>query len=50
MVRTGEVDLPRLEAMLEHDIWDYEQTVEQFESGYTGYFDRNSGGAAGGMP
>ena len=47
MVRKGEVDLPKLEAMMENDIWDYEQGIGQFESGYTGYFDRNSGAGGG---
>ena len=50
MVRKGEVDLPRLEVMMENDIWEYEQGIEQFESGRTGYFDRNSGGIGGGNP
>ena len=50
MVRKGEVDLPRLEVMMENDIWDYEQGIEQFESSGTGYFDRNSGGIGGGNP
>ncbi|HME42687.1 MAG TPA: hypothetical protein VKF36_06350 [Syntrophorhabdales bacterium] len=48
MVRKGEVDLPKLEVMMENDIWDYEQGIGQFESGYTGYFDRNSGAGGGG--
>jgi tetratricopeptide (TPR) repeat protein len=49
MVRKGEVDLPRLEVMVEDDVWEYEQGVEQFESGRTGYYDRNSGAIAGGV-
>ena len=48
MITKGEVDLPRLEVMIEDDTWDYEQAIEQFESGYTGYLDRNSGAGGGG--
>ncbi|HVN25841.1 MAG TPA: hypothetical protein VMT71_17875 [Syntrophorhabdales bacterium] len=48
MVRKGEVDLPRLEVMMEDDIWEYEQALEQFESGRTGYFDKTSGPSTGG--
>ena len=33
MVRKGDVNLPRLEVMLEDDVWEYEQAAEQFESG-----------------
>jgi len=48
MVRKGEVDLPRLEVLLEDDIWQYEQATEQFEGTYTGFYDRNSGAPSGG--
>jgi len=48
MVKKGEVDLPRLEVMLEDDVWEYEQAVEQFESARTGYFDKTSGPSTGG--
>lgn len=48
MVRKGEVDLPRLEVMMENDIWEYEQAIEQFESSGTGYFNKNSGAQGGG--
>jgi hypothetical protein len=48
MVKKGEVNLPRLEVMLEDDVWEYEQAVEQFESGRTGYFDKTSGPSTGG--
>jgi len=48
MVRKGRVDLPRLEVMMEDDIWEYEQALEQFENGRTGYFDKTSGPASGG--
>jgi len=48
MVRKGEVDLPRLEVMMEDDIWEYEQALEEFESSRTGYFDKTSGPATGG--
>ena len=49
MVRKGDVDLPRLEIILEDDVWEYEQATEQFEGGRTGYFDKgsNSGGGGG---
>jgi hypothetical protein len=49
MVKKGDVDLSRLEIMLEDDVWEYEQAVEQFENGRTGYFDKgsNSGGGGG---
>ena len=51
MAKKGEVDLPRLEVMLEDDVWEYEQAVEQFESGRTGYFDKaSSSGGGGGTP
>lgn len=48
MVKKGDVDLPRLEIMLEDDVWEYEQAAEQFESGRTGYFDKGSNGGGGG--
>jgi hypothetical protein len=48
MVKKGDVDLPRLEVMLEDDVWEYEQAAEQFESGRTGYFDKGSNGGGGG--
>jgi hypothetical protein len=52
MVRKGDADLPRLEVMLEDDVWEYEQAAEQFESGRTGYFDKgsNAGGGGGTLP
>ena len=48
MAKKGDVDLPKLEIMLEDDIWEYEQAVEQFELGRTGYFDKASNGGGGG--
>lgn len=48
MITKGDVNLPRLEVMLEDDIWEYEQAVEQFESGRTGYFDKTSTSGGGG--
>jgi hypothetical protein len=48
MVKKGDVDLPRLELMLEDDIWEHEQAAEQFENGRTGYFDKGSNGGGGG--
>ena len=48
MVRNGEVDPPKLAVMMEDDIWKYEQAIDQYESGYTGFFDRSSGAGGGG--
>jgi hypothetical protein len=48
MVKKGDVDLPKLEVMVEDDIWEYEQAAEQFETSRTGYFDKGSTGASGG--
>jgi hypothetical protein len=47
--KKGSVDLAKLEVMMEDDIWEYEQSAEQFETGRTGYFDKgsNSGGGGG---
>jgi|SRR5208337_3830535 len=51
MVKKGDVNLPRLEVMLEDDVWEYEQAAEQFENGRTGYFDKAStAGGGGGTP
>ncbi len=48
MVKKGDIDPPRLEIMLEDDVWEYEQAAEQFESTRTGYWDRNGGAPTGG--
>ena len=50
MAHKGEVDLPKLEVMLEDDIWEYEESIEQFESSRTGYYDRNPGASGGNVP
>lgn len=50
MVRKGEVDLARLQAMLEEDIYAYEEEMGLFTSAAVGYYDRNSGAATGNTP
>jgi tetratricopeptide (TPR) repeat protein len=53
MIKKGDVDLPRLEAMLEEDIYGYEEAIGDLESTKTGFYDRNSGaggGGTGGVP
>jgi tetratricopeptide (TPR) repeat protein len=40
MIKKGDADIEKLEAMLEDDISGYEQAIEQFESTGTGYFDK----------
>ena len=53
MSKKGDVDMPRLETMLEEDIYAYEEAIGEFESTRTGYWDRNGGaggGGTGGVP
>ncbi len=48
MAKKGSVDLPKLELMLEDDVWEYEQSAELFERARTGYFDKGSSDGGGG--
>jgi hypothetical protein len=48
MVKRGDVDMPKLQAVLEEDIYAYEEAIGEFESTRTGYYDRNSGASGGG--
>ena len=48
MVRKGEADIPRLQAMLEEDIYAYEEEMGLFISSGVGYYNRNYGAAGGG--
>jgi hypothetical protein len=47
MIKKGDADMPKLEAMLEEDIYAYEEAVGEFESTRTGYYDRNAGAGGG---
>jgi hypothetical protein len=47
MVRKGEADLPRLQAMLEEDVYAYEEEMGLFTSAGVGYYNRNYGAAGG---
>jgi len=40
MINKGDADIQKLEAMLEEDIYAYEQEIEQFNRTGTGYFDK----------
>jgi tetratricopeptide (TPR) repeat protein len=50
MIKTGDVDIPKLQAMLEEDIYAYEEAIGEFESTGTGYYDRNPGAGGGNVP
>lgn len=46
MWRRGKVDLPRLEALLDHQITTYEDELEQYWTAGTGYYGNRSGATA----
>jgi len=48
MIKKGDVDIVKLQAVLEEDIYAYEEAIGEFESTRTGYYDRNSGAGSGG--
>lgn len=47
MVRKGEADIPRLQALLEEDIYRYEDEMGLFTSTAVGYWGRNPGATGG---
>ena len=49
-IRKADADIPKLQAMLEEDIYAYEGAIGEFESTRTGYYDRNPGAGGGSVP
>ncbi len=48
MIKKGDADIPKLETMLEEDIYGYEEAIGEFDSTKTGFYDRNPGAGGGG--